>query len=188
MTQSVEFKLSFPYVATDTPDGSPAFGGLSLISGAASFQPDDPVPFVLKNWGMAAASLQGSYYVIEKFSPASTAPGDRTVRPGSDQSGRWKEFFTSAKGYFGRPTLASQNEIKWAWDRLDNERFNKAPLGKYRVRLFVPKVTADVLTVEFDLIGKREVSTAHVIKKSNADAGRPEVEDAKKRLAALLNL
>ena len=188
LTQSVEFKLSFPYVATDTPDGSPAFGGLSLISAAASFQPDDPVPFVLKNWGMAAASLQGSYYVIEKFSPASTAPGDRTVRPGSGQSGRWKEFFTSAKGYFGRPTLASQNEIKWAWDRLDNERLNKAPLGKYRVRLFVPKVTADVLTVEFDLIGKREASTAHVIKKSNADAGRPEVEDAKKRLAALLNL
>jgi hypothetical protein len=114
---------------------------------------------------MNSASLQGAYFLIELYTLPSKEPGGRPTRPGSDEARRWKEFFTSAKGFLDRPTLVSQAEVKWTWNRKDNERLNEAKPGKYRIRLFVPKVTEDVLIAEFDLYEKRESNTATVIKR-----------------------
>jgi len=125
-----------PKKATDRPDPVGPAGGLSLKVTNPAATGDDPVTFVVTKLTPGSADLGDAHYAIEIWTDAT-----------------WVTYFRSGRMVFGQgPMLESGKGKSWSWDRSHDDRQHKASPGrKYRIRFFAPKVTAEVLTAEFEL-------------------------------------
>ncbi|MEI6614465.1 MAG: hypothetical protein WCL37_06175, partial [Chrysiogenales bacterium] len=122
-------------IASDTPDGHPAYGGLDLKTSKETYGDSDKITFSLQNFAHDPVNLKGSYFKIE-----------------NEYRNSWKEFYSSDKNFLTIQTLSSQAKKNWEWDRWDNERQNKAVSGNYRIKFFAPQASDEPIKVEFKII------------------------------------
>ncbi len=111
-------------------------GQINLAPTKPQFNQAEDVEFVLKTL-QAPATLQGSYYTIEKM-----------VGPNN-----WMEFYRSSQNPFEQEMMAANSEQTFGWGQMNTAGTQSADPGTYRVRLFLARVgTVGQITAPFTIV------------------------------------